>query len=162
MRSSVPRSSPIVHSIDAIHHLAERLWLLCTYQGPIHQLHHPYSKTSWLPLQPASSRSSGRNNCVSCGAPTTRVRGRSTSRPSARLHELNLFTRARRCDSRTKEPAVFALHAPWQTTANTENSGGVIGVGGNVEFSGSRPRALTTLRLFFRRLSQTLLEALTP
>lgn len=50
MRSSVLRSSPIVHSIDAIHHLAGRLWLLCACQGPIHQLHRPYSKTSRLPL----------------------------------------------------------------------------------------------------------------
>lgn len=41
MRSCVPRSFPIVHSIDAIHHLAETLWLFCAYKEPIHQLHHP-------------------------------------------------------------------------------------------------------------------------
>lgn len=50
MRSCVPRSFPIAHSIDAIHHLAGRLWLFAAYKGPIHQLHHPYNKTSWLPL----------------------------------------------------------------------------------------------------------------
>lgn len=69
MRSSVPRSSPIAHRIAAIHHLAGRLWRLCAYEGPIHQLHHPYSKTSWLPQRPASSLSSRRNNCVSCRGP---------------------------------------------------------------------------------------------
>lgn len=40
----------IAHSIGAIHHLAERLRLFCAYKGPIHQLHHPYNKTNWLPL----------------------------------------------------------------------------------------------------------------
>jgi len=49
MRSRVPRSFSIVRGIDAIHHLAERLWLFCAWKGPIHQLHHPYNKTSWLP-----------------------------------------------------------------------------------------------------------------
>lgn len=55
MRSCVLRPFPIAHSIDAIHHLAEKLWLLYTCKEPIYQLHHSYNKTSWFPLWAASS-----------------------------------------------------------------------------------------------------------
>lgn len=104
MRSCVPRSFPIAHSIDAIHHLAERPWLLCAYKRPIHQLHHPYNKTSWLPLQAVSSLflavitvSTGLQTLGTPRFPNQP--GLCGSYPSARLHKFNLFTRASCCDS---------------------------------------------------------------
>lgn len=55
MRSDVPRTFPVVHSIGAIHHLAQGLWLLRAWKRPIHQLRHPYNETSPPPLQAAAS-----------------------------------------------------------------------------------------------------------
>lgn len=105
MGSCVLQSFSITHSIYAIYHLAKRLAALHMHR-PIHQLHHPCSKTSWL-LQWALSSVllvitvfplgwNSRDTTI------TSKSGLCISYPTARLDNFNLFTRSCCYDSGPK------------------------------------------------------------